>query len=565
MIELLYKEKDFDYELRALVAGFFPKQRFLGNHGNLENLEKTEVLDIYFIFENEWAKIRIWNSFKTEEVWERQIRFSGEEDFRKHEEKTSHPYRSYYKNQVKYLLYQMLISIPGEFLPDGFEKRIPAWGTMTGVRPTKIAMQELFSGKSEQEVLSELEELYCCSLGKSRLCLDIAKKETDLLKGVDYKGGYSLYIGIPFCPTTCLYCSFPSYPLEKFGHLSERYLEALEQEIRAVSKGCKGWRLTSIYIGGGTPTSLSAEQLEQLLISVKEHFPNADSVEFTVEAGRPDSITEEKLLVLRKHGVSRISINPQTMQQRTLDLIGRKHTVEDTRHAFFLARKLGFSNINMDLIAGLPGESIEDFSDTLAQAEALEPDSITVHSLVIKRASKLREVLEEMAQTQFAGEVRDVKNGQDTGDVCREHGGFFTEEERMESMGQMLLLAENELPQKDYQPYYMYRQKNSAGHFGSDGQENIGFAKEGKECLYNILIMEELQTIVALGAGASTKLYQEEEVMYRGQKIKNGIVSRIENVKSVQDYIERIDEMIQRKTFLDSANGIGRDKKLECS
>ena len=519
MIEIGYKEKDFDYELKALVAGFFPKQRIV-EEGAPVDVSGEEVLHIYFTFEQKWFGIRIWKGSGTEVVLEQRVEVSGEEDFRKHPGKTSHPYRSYYKNQVKYLLYQMLLSLPEEILSEKMEKRIPAWGTMTGVRPTKIPMQELLSGKTGEEVFLELKELYCCSQEKSRLCIGIAEKEAELLKQVNYEDGYSLYIGIPFCPTTCLYCSFPSYPMQRFGHLTEAYLAALEKEIQEIAEKCRGRKLTSVYIGGGTPTALEAGQLDRLISFVGEHFPESKSVEFTVEAGRPDSITREKLLVLKKHGICRISVNPQTMQQKTLDLIGRKHTVEDTKRAFLLARELGFSNINMDLIAGLPGESMEDFKDTLAQIEALAPDSITVHSLVIKRASKLREILEETERV------------------------LLTEKERM------LDFAVQEMQEKGYLPYYMYRQKNSAGHFGSDGQENIGFAKEGKECLYNILIMEEMQTIVALGAGASTKIYHAENVNYHGKQIKKGLVSRIENVKSVQDYIERIDEMLERKESL---------------
>ena len=519
MIEIGYKEKDFDYELKALVAGFFPKQRIV-EEGAPVDVSGEEVLHIYFTFEQKWFGIRIWKGSGTEVVLEQRVEVSGEEDFRKHPGKTSHPYRSYYKNQVKYLLYQMLLSLPEEILSEKMEKRIPAWGTMTGVRPTKIPMQELLSGKTGEEVFLELKELYCCSQEKSRLCIGIAEKEAELLKQVNYEDGYSLYIGIPFCPTTCLYCSFPSYPMQRFGHLTEAYLAALEKEIQEIAEKCRGRKLTSVYIGGGTPTALEDGQLDRLISFVGEHFPESKSVEFTVEAGRPDSITREKLLVLKKHGICRISVNPQTMQQKTLDLIGRKHTVEDTKRAFLLARELGFSNINMDLIAGLPGESMEDFKDTLAQIEALAPDSITVHSLVIKRASKLREILEETERV------------------------LLTEKERM------LDFAVQEMQEKGYLPYYMYRQKNSAGHFGSDGQENIGCAKEGKECLYNILIMEEMQTIVALGAGASTKIYHAENVNYHGKQIKKGLVSRIENVKSVQDYIERIDEMLERKESL---------------
>ncbi|MDE6567606.1 MAG: coproporphyrinogen dehydrogenase HemZ, partial [Lachnospiraceae bacterium] len=273
-----------------------------------------------------------------------------------------------------------------------------------------------------------------------------------------------------------------------------------------------------IYIGGGTPTTLSAEQLRELILHVKSCYPVSENCEFTVEAGRPDSITREKLMALREQGLDRISVNPQTMQQKTLDLIGRRHTVGETEEAFRLARELEFSNINMDLIIGLPGETVSDFQDTLNRIQALDPDSITIHSLVIKRASRLRSVLEEQAAA--AGKsVEELERG------------------RGEQMEQMLLLGEKFAMEHGYKPYYMYRQKNSAGHAGSTGQENIGFARPGSECLYNILIMEEKQTIVAVGAGASTKLYHSDL----------GQVSRVENVKSITDYIDRVEEMVNRK------------------
>lgn len=522
MIEVTYGELDFDYELRALILSFFPGQVF----GSGE--EDREMLHIHFDFELEKIRIMIW----TEEYQtERETMVSGEGDFHKHPDKMAHPYRTCYKNQVKSLLFQMLSSVPEDVLPEGFVRRIPAWGTMTGVRPTKIPMSGLLAGRAEEEVWEELKKLYHCSEEKSLLCMEIAKKETELLEKSGFEGGYSLYVGIPFCPTTCLYCSFPSYPMEQSGYLADQYLDALLREMDAGKDQCGLRTLTSVYIGGGTPTALSKGQLDRLLGGIRSCFPESVSCEFTVEAGRPDSITEEKLLVLRKYGVDRISVNPQTMQQKTLDLIGRKHTVKDTERAFLLARELGFQNINMDLIIGLPGETLEDFKDTLQQVKALAPDSITVHSLVVKRASRLREVFEETGYPAMREEARGI------------------------IMEQMLAYAEEELLGQGYHPYYMYRQKNSAGHSGSNGQENIGFSKEGKECLYNVLIMEEMQTILAFGAGASTKRYHP----YRESQgvLGNGMVSRIENVKSIKDYIGRIDEMIDRKAHVFEWGHIG--------
>lgn len=511
MIEIVLSELDFDYELQALVSSFFPGQKtFVTTGEKRKSVAEESSMSIEIFYGTKEIVITVlagtWSHSE-------QVAVSGEDDWHKHEDKSAHPYRTYYKNQLKRLLFLMLKEIPHERLPEGFLRRVPEWGTMTGVRPTKIPMNALLQGKSLEEVRESLEKWYCCTDKKRDLCLHIARREAKLLKGVDFEQGYSLYIGIPFCPTTCLYCSFPSYPFARFGHMAQEYLQALEKEIRFVAKQCRGKKLVSVYMGGGTPTTLTPDQMEHLLGCIRECFPMEMAYEFTVEAGRPDSITKEKLQVLRKYGVERISVNPQTMQQKTLDLIGRRHTVEDTKEAFLLARQLGFTNINMDLIIGLPGETVEDFKDTLEQIRKLNPDSLTIHSLVVKRASRLRSVLEEK-------------------------GDFWQEEQnRYREMDKMLAYGEIFTKEQGYAPYYMYRQKNSARHFGNSGQENIGYSRAGKECLYNILIMEEMQTIVAVGAGASTKIYHTDKK----------IVSRVENVKSITDYITRIDEMIERK------------------
>ena len=264
----------------------------------------------------------------------------------------------------------------------------------------------------------------------------------------------------------------------------------------------------TVYIGGGTPTTLEPEQLRRLLSEVTENFDLSGTVEFTVEAGRPDSITEEKLRVLKEFPVTRISINPQTMQQKTLDLVGRKHKVEDIREAYACARRLGFDNINMDLIAGLPGETAEDMRDTLAKIEEMEPDSLTVHSLAIKRAAKFGQEGRAMdIHTEISRMVEDAA------DSARNMG---------------------------LKPYYLYRQKNIAGNF-----ENVGYAKLDKAGIYNILIMEERQTILAAGAGASTKILLRESI--RTDKGKEIGLVHVENVKNITDYIDRIDEMIERK------------------
>ena len=289
------------------------------------------------------------------------------------------------------------------------------------------------------------------------------------------------------------------------------YLDALCRELASIAECSAEKHLNCIYIGGGTPTSLSARELERLLSFVDEHFDRSRLLEYTVEAGRPDSITREKLEVMKKHGVTRISVNPQTMQQKTLDLIGRKHTVEEIEEVFCLAREIGFDNINMDLIAGLPGEGPAEMQDTLEKVGRLSPDSLTVHSLAIKRAARMGQ------------EEQKARMGTD--------------------IGEMIRMAEEAAGRMGLTPYYLYRQKNIAGNF-----ENVGYAKVDKAGIYNILIMEEKQSILAAGAGASSKIVLKEPCPMPGsRKKKLTNLIRIENVKAIDAYIERIDEMIQRK------------------
>ena len=388
-----------------------------------------------------------------------------------------------------------------------------AWGMLTGVRPTKLAMHQMENGMNEAQAKAFLQEVYCVSEKKARLAVDIACREKALLSKLDYLNGFSLYVGIPFCPSICSYCSFSSSPIDVWSPRMDDYLKALCIELHYIAKETEGKTLNTIYIGGGTPTTLTAKQLEKLLNVVDELFLNeergAELLEYTVEAGRPDSITKEKLEVICSHPVTRISVNPQTMQQKTLDLVGRKHTVQAVKDIFHLARELGFDNINMDLIAGLPGENAEDMRDTLRQIEELSPDSLTVHSLAIKRAAR-------MAQEQ---PVRDLHT----------------------EITEMVEDAAKTAEKLGLVPYYLYRQKNIAGNF-----ENVGYAKADKAGIYNILIMEEKQTIYAAGAGATTKIVLPEKIKTENGKETNLI--RIENVKNIEEYITRIDEMIKRKS-----------------
>ena len=393
-------------------------------------------------------------------------------------------------------------------------KTLP-WGYLTGVRPSKIAYTLLEKGADREQILEEFTKKHLVSEKKAQLALQVAQTEKSILEKMDYKNGYSLYIGIPFCPTTCLYCSFTSYSLAAYQSKVQPYLEALLKEMKYVSEAMRGRRLDTVYFGGGTSTTLSAGQLDMLLTELERQFDLSACRELTVEAGRPDSITYEKLCVLKAHHVDRISINPQTMNQQTLDLIGRRHTVEQIEEAFALAGKAGLDNINMDMILGLPGENKEMVQHTLEKIKALAPESLTVHSLAIKRAAALNIWREKYLDLQ------------------------------MDNSDEIVSMAADYAHQMGHQPYYMYRQKNMAGNF-----ENVGYSKPGLECIYNILIMEEKQTIIAMGAGASTKIVFQNETE-GGQA---GRIERIENVKDVTNYIQRIDEMIERKRKFFSEN-----------
>lgn len=396
------------------------------------------------------------------------------------------------KNDYKLSLYYDLCDYTKKTLP---------WGNLTGIRPTKLTMLMLEEGLCDEAIIAQMKETHAVSDGKARLSLDIAKRERQLLDSIHYADGYSLYIGIPFCPTTCLYCSFTSYPIAVWRKRIQEYMQALFREIDFVAEVYKDKILDTVYIGGGTPTTLDADKLDAILRRVRDSFDFRHVKEFTVEAGRADSITKEKLEVLKRHGVTRISVNPQTMKDETLRYIGRQHTVAQVKEAFHMAREAGFDNINMDIILGLPGELEADVQNTIDEIIKLNPDSLTVHSLAIKRASKLSQWIEENG-------ISTLRNTDSTMEIAQK-GAY-------------------ELGMK---PYYLYRQKNMSGNF-----ENVGYAREGKYGIYNILINEEVQTIVALGAGSISKWVYPD-----------GRIERRENVKDVGQYIERIEEMIDRK------------------
>ena len=480
MIRLNINISKFENDVRALLMAFFPGEKI--------SVAPTESTD-YFLnvcFEN----VTDEKPFGTEIFCEF---FENEKAAASGRTPTDTADKKMARDQLKRLVYKLLCSAEKTELP---------WGTLTGIRPTKTAMALLEDGMSEEALYTYFKDNFKISDEKYRLCTTVARNEKRLLEPLDYKHSYSLYAGIPFCPTICAYCSFSSYPLKAWQGKVDDYLSAMFKEIEVMSERFRNKQLLSFYMGGGTPTSLTAGQMDRLLTKLEDCFHIGEAKEITIEAGRPDSITPEKLSVIKAYGIDRISINPQTMNQKTLDIIGRRHTVDDVYKAFEMARNAGFTNINMDLIAGLPGENYEDFCHTTEAIKALAPESLTVHALAIKRAAALNKEETYRMRTGVA----------ETNAMISE--GFKS----AQAMGMA--------------PYYMYRQKNIAGNL-----ENVGYAKPGREGLYNMLIMEEKQSILAIGAGASTKMVIHDEDR----------IERIENVKSVKDYIERIDEMLARK------------------
>ena len=393
------------------------------------------------------------------------------------------------RDEVKRQIYRDLSELTG---------KSPKWGILTGIRPVKLAGEIADKGEDPKKVLMEQ---YLVHESKADLVCDILDYQLEKA-GRPAPKSLSVYIGIPFCPTRCLYCSFTSNQVDQAA--MEPYLEALGKEIDYAGGAAKaaGYSVESLYFGGGTPTSLNEEQLDRLLTRVSDAFALGGVREYTVEAGRPDTITDEKLRVLQDHGVDRISINPQSMKQKTLDLIGRRHTVEDVYDAFTMANKAGMEVINADLIAGLPEETEEDFARSLDEIIRLGAGNITLHTLAVKRASRLKEMDENFN---------------------------YKDEERRE---RMLTAAHETLRSRGYQPYYLYRQKHTSGN-----TENTGFCNDGRPGLYNIRIMEEAQSNLALGAGGISKIYFPEE----------NRLERVANVSNYEIYIDRIDEMIERK------------------
>ncbi len=492
MISIWLDEEKYVTEVTPLIKSFFPKEETEVHIGAANEL---------FTRIGKHIIVRIKDMDEVSVVYKDMDR-----EIRRTQKVTGLSYKDKKDTSVR-TLYQVCKEVSGKDLP---------WGILTGVRPTKQVLTGVLEGVDTKELRAYMMNHYLVSEEKWILSRQIAGVEKLILSEIDEKNGYSIYISIPFCPTTCLYCSFTSYPEGMWKERMDEYLDCLEKEIRYLKEAMPDKNPDTIYVGGGTPTTLSPAHLKRLMEVLKSCFDLEALKEFTVEAGRPDSVTREKLEVLRSYPVTRISINPQTMKQETLDLIGRRHTVEQTREAFLLARELGFDNINMDIIVGLPGETKEDVAHTLKEIAALSPDNLTVHSLAIKRTSRLGMNLKRYKDM-------DMENSTEIMDMVQECAY---------NMGM--------------HPYYLYRQKNMAGN-----QENVGYAMPGKDGIYNVLIMEERQSILAVGAGAITKIVTNPGTLQE----------RVENVKDIHTYLSRVDEMIARKKeALESVDFFGENR-----
>ena len=481
MLNVILKGHDFKYEVAELIKLFTTQFKFVDNKDVGMTLENSVV----YYNDKVFSKTVYLENYQAiyDSLDHRSIAGLSEQEIKKVTKET-----------IKRSMYNVLMKKFNSYVP---------WGILTGIRPVKIVHTLLDKNLSDEDIREDLKTNYLISDEKIDLALNIAKRERKFIYPID-KNKISLYVSIPFCPTRCYYCSFPANPLKQFGHLKKDYIDKLIIEIKGLSKLLKetNKEIETLYIGGGTPTTLDAEEMDILIKALFKELDLSKIKEFTVEAGRPDTINREILECLKKNNVTRISINPQTMNQSTLDKIGRGHSVEEIIEAFNLAREIGFDNINMDLILGLEGENIEMVRNTLEEIKKLSPESLTVHTLAIKRASKLKEKMDEYVLTQY------------------------------EEMVKMIDLSMEYAKEMNLNPYYMYRQKQMLGNL-----ENIGYAKKGYECIYNMQIMEEKQSNYALGAGSISKFVYVDEDR----------IERVENVKNVEQYIDRVEEMIDRK------------------
>ncbi len=480
-MNLILENNPFHYELEKLCRLFYPEESIcvLENRGIPE---APDTLTAYAGLQKTGGTLHM-----TARLLDGQTEHTAEADYIPNLYGDKNPER-----QLAELLYGLLVQ------QTGFT---PQWGILTGVRPVKL-LRNLIGQYGQEKALNVFQKAYHVSERKMELARLTMDNERQLLSR-EKPNGFSLYIGIPFCPSRCAYCSFVSTTVEKTIQLIPDYVACLCKEIQAAGRTARDLHLTlqSVYMGGGTPTTLTAAQMDRVLAAVQSSFDLSECLEFTVEAGRPDTITEEKLQGLIRRGITRISINPQTMQDRVLQAIGRRHTVQQVFDAFQMAREAGFRDINMDLIAGLPLDTPAGFADTVDKVCALEPESITVHTLSLKRSSRI-----------FQEKVKPASGA----DVAK-----------------MLDYAGTKLIGGGWHPYYLYRQTRILG-----GMENVGFAKPGAESFYNAAIMDESQTVLACGAGAGTKVCDPSG---------SGRLVRVYNFKYPHEYISRYREVLERK------------------
>ena len=471
----------YHYEMENLVRLFYPNEKITVTTESAKEFEKPYIITSA-VKDGECCTIKVKVCFEDFEKQNISSVSLSDTDFEKTAERS-----------MAVCLYELLCEYSGKTQP---------WGILTGVRPVKLFRR--LSGQygetyAKNYFINELK----VSKAKTDLSAVTERYERKILS-LSTDKSFSLYVSIPFCPSRCSYCSFVSQTVEKAKKLVQPYFELLckELEFTADIVRKKALRLESVYIGGGTPTTLNAEQLAELIRVIKTNFDMTTCREFTVEAGRPDTITEEKLYAIYSGGIDRISINPQTLNDRVLEIIGRRHNSRQTLDAYELAKKIGFRHINMDLIAGLPSESAESFMATLDQISSLSPASITVHTLALKRSSRLT----------LEGKGISTDSGNEA--------------------ARMLEYCEKKLTDCTYHPYYLYRQTRMEGNL-----ENVGWSKDGFDGIYNVFVMDETHTIIGCGAGAVTKLKVPESES----------LTRIFNYKYPYEYINGFEEMLKRK------------------
>ncbi len=479
---MLLNGNDFHFEMENVCRLFLPQEKIITLHDTVDD-GAFEGLTVTGTMQEGAKETAISVRLHFEEV---------DQTLTATVSKTDITYRDSCELTMTTLLYRLLT----ELLGVGQD-----WGLVTGVRPVKL-LRRLTAANGADAALTHFREKLLVSEPKIELMQRVLRAENEIL-ALSRADSFSLYISIPFCPTRCDYCSFVSQTVTQAEKLIPDYVEKLEQELAFTGDMTRrlGLRLETVYFGGGTPTTLTAEQLTRLFKVIETHFDLSHLREYTVEAGRPDTVTEAKLRAIKAAGIDRISINPQTLQNEVLQNIGRRHTAEQFYDAFALARRCGLDNINTDLIAGLPGDTVEGFAQTMDSILLLSPESVTVHTLCLKRASNL--VLQHRADY-----------------------------EPSLAAARMIALSNERLTRDGYLPYYLYRQSRAVSN-----QENTGWAKKGKEGLYNVYIMDETHTILGCGAGAVTKL----KVPHSDQ------LSRIFNYKFPYEYIARFEEMIARK------------------